>query len=302
MPSLRGTITHQRVFDNFWSITTLRVSDEQHGTQKITVTGNLGGAGPGDSIEVTGDFVEHKEYGRQFRAKQCDIMRPNDRGAVVAWLEHQLPNIGKKRAVHLLDTFGVDGLWDVIENDPGKLKSAGGLTDDRIEQIIGAYARGRADRDQMIQFREWGITPYQAGVIKKKLGDDAMSKIQENPYVLAEHVRGFGFVRADAVAMRMGIKKDHPGRIRAGILHKMREAEMEGHCFVPARKLADSVAVNLLKIGRAGVAMAINHMLKDADTPALVGVDDECKRVSLRGTGAAEVNVAQWFKDRRGDW
>ena len=61
--------------------------------------------------------------------------------------------------------------------------------------------------------------------------------MRSNPYVLMEYVRGFGFNRADDVALRSGTPTDSPMRIAAALHHVLGESVLAGHCFVPQGKL-----------------------------------------------------------------
>ena len=51
-------------------------------------------------------------------------------------------------------------------------------------------------------------------------------------------VDGVGFATADALARGLGTPPDDPGRLDAGLLHALGEAEADGHCFLPRAELA----------------------------------------------------------------
>jgi len=73
---------------------------------------------------------------------------------------------------------------------------------------------------------------------------------RDNPYCLTE-VHGIGFVKADAVALQLGIAKDAKERISAGAAWVLSQAEMEGHTVLP------------LQIFGEGLSSALNTSLPD---------------------------------------
>ena len=84
----------------------------------------------------------------------------------------------------------------------------------------------------MIFLQGVGASPAFAQKIYKAYGQQTISKIKENPYVLAKEIFGIGFKMADAVAAEMGIEKNSPQRIKAGIHYVLSELTQEGHiCF-----------------------------------------------------------------------
>ena len=70
-----------------------------------------------------------------------------------------------------------------------------------------------------------------AARIRKAYGEQAATRVQENPYRLARDVPGIGFVVADRIAQGMGIARDSPQRIQAGVLHVLESLTDEGHVF-----------------------------------------------------------------------
>jgi exodeoxyribonuclease V alpha subunit len=80
--------------------------------------------------------------------------------------------------------------------------------------------------------------------------------ISENPYRLARDIRGVGFRSADQIALRLGIDKTAPVRVRAGISHALAEAMNDGHCGLPVEELLP-FAETLLEVPAAPVETAL---------------------------------------------
>ncbi|MBK8095387.1 MAG: hypothetical protein IPK32_26315 [Verrucomicrobiaceae bacterium] len=75
--------------------------------------------------------------------------------------------------------------------------------------------------------------------IYKTYGAEAQAILKENPYRLAQDIRGIGFKTADDIAYQLGVAADAPQRIKAAILHVLETAAQSGHCCFPEAKLAE---------------------------------------------------------------
>jgi exodeoxyribonuclease V alpha subunit len=202
------------------------------------VTGKLMGVQPGDMLELAGAWMDTK-FGRQFKVRQCTSTVPQTIAGVVAWLASTLPDVGDKRALALVTEFGVAALWETIEANPRALCRVSGITPERADAIAVAYEEQRADRDALIVLRGWGLTARQVERCVERWDTPAevVEVVRANPYVLMEHVAGFGFVRADDVALRAGTPHDSPLRIGAALHHVLGEEVQRGHCYAVQGKL-----------------------------------------------------------------
>ena len=91
-----------------------------------------------------------------------------------------------------------------------------------------------------------GVGTSRAVRIFKTYGHDAIQVMTEDPYRLARDIRGIGFRTADAIAMKLGMTKEAPQRVRAGISFALQEATDDGHCGLPSDELVSS-ATTLLR-------------------------------------------------------
>ena len=228
----------------------------------VTFTGKLLGASPGDGLELVGVWTTHPKYGRQFKVKQCTSKPPQTVEGIVAWMTSTLPDIGEQRARVLVERFGA-GLWETIERTPLALCAINGITPKRAHAIADAYKANRADRDALIALRGYGLTDAQVRrcVDRWETLEDAVANIRANPYDLIDAVPGFGFKRADAVALLAGVAKDSPVRMAAALWHVLNETvATRGHVFVPSGELRARTAT-LLEVTPAEVWPALRAQL-----------------------------------------
>ena len=90
----------------------------------------------------------------------------------------------------------------------------------------------------MVFLQGYGVSPAFAARIYKRYGAAAIARVRENPYRLAFDVWGIGFLSADKLAAALGIARDAPSRVDAGVRHVLDEAAGNGHVFVPRARLA----------------------------------------------------------------
>lgn len=255
LQTIVGEVTSWRAVRDGWGFGSLRPTDRT-ATTDVAFTGSVL-ARVGDTVELVGVWTDHATYGRQFKVRSCTVARPDSADGIVAWLTSTLPSIGPTRARALVDRFGSE-LWAVIETRPGDLTEVDGITTARVEDIVRAYHAARADRDHMILLRGWGLTDSQIARCKDVWGDlgAVVDHVHANPYDLAEHVTGFGFLRADKVARKAGVAVDAPARIVAGVVHVLESAVAAGDCFLWGAELQRR-AVKLLEVTSAVVAEGI---------------------------------------------
>jgi len=240
-----------------WGTGTLRTEAET-----VPITGKLVGVRVGDAVALEGIWVDHPRWGRQLKVRSCTAVRPQTADGTVAWLASTLPDVGLGRAKKLVERFG-DELWDVIEHHLDELTKVEGITPARAKAIQEAYRKHSAQRDHMIALRGWGLTDSQIARCLEQWGTlgAVIDRVRENPYQLAQCVYGFGFKRADEVAMKAGVKFDSPARVAAGVEHVLDEECAKGHCFLPAGALV-RITQKLLGVQSQPVATAIRTAVR----------------------------------------
>src|SRR5208283_3759913 len=75
------------------------------------------------------------------------------------------------------------------------------------------------------------------------------------------------FRTADAIAMRLGMTREAPERVRAGISFALQEATDEGHCGLPVDELV-KLATTLLEVDEGVIRTALSAELADGKVVA----------------------------------
>lgn len=228
--------------------------------EDMTAIGEMPLAGVGERVELTGQWTEHKTYGRQFRAETCKTLAPATLTALKNYLASGLiKGVGESTAQAIVQTFGMETL-DVLEKEPARLAEVPGIGQIRAQTIGASYGAQLGLRDIMLGLQKYGVTIGQAMKLYKIYGELCLAKIEENPYRLIDDVEGIGFKTADAIARNGGVEPDAPYRLRAGLKYTLQWARQEGHTYLPREKLVE-VAAGLLQADIAPVERTLTELL-----------------------------------------
>jgi exodeoxyribonuclease V alpha subunit len=193
--------------------TIARVAADRGGPDLITVVGALLGAQVGESLRLTGRWVSHPKYGRQFDVHSYTTVLPATVQGIRRYLGSGLiKGIGPVMAERMVTHFGVD-ILRVIEGEPGRLIEVPGLGPKRTSLIATAWEEQKLIKEVMVFLQGVGVSTSLAVRIFKKYGPGSISVVRNEPYRLASDVWGIGFKTADTIARSVGIPLDSPERI-----------------------------------------------------------------------------------------
>jgi exodeoxyribonuclease V alpha subunit len=255
----------------------------------ITVVGHAAAISAGEWITATGEWVNDRTHGQQFKARFLRTSPPTSADGIEKYLSSgMIRGVGPVYAKKLVHVFG-EKVFDVIETTPDRLREIDGIGPVRAASILAAWAEQKAVREIMVFLHSHGVGTARAVRIYKTYGSDAIQVMTENPYRLARDIRGIGFKTADAIAMKLGIEKTAIVRVRAGISHALAEAMDEGHCGLPLEELVP-LAEKLLEVSVELVRTALDLELREGTVISDRVNDTEC--VFLAGLHSAERSLA----------
>jgi len=236
----------------------LRVKARGH-RDLITVVGHAVAIGAGEFVQASGQWVNDRTHGVQFRADFLRSAPPTTAEGIEKYLASgMIRGIGPIYAKKRVRTFA-DRVFEVIEHTPERLQDVEGIGPKRADAIVAAWAAQRAIREIMIFLHSHGVGTSRAVRIFKTYGADAIRVISENPYLLARDIRGIGFRTADQIAGKLGIEKTAMIRARAGIGYSLSEAMDNGHCGLPRDGLLTSAAQLLEEERRVDAVVAVGR-------------------------------------------
>lgn len=258
--------------ENGFSVLKLTVKGQK---DPATLVGRVAQITPGEHVVAEGAWIIDRTHGRQFKADMIRATPPDSPEGIEKFLGSGLvKGIGPVYAKKLVAHFGKDVLT-VIDQQSARLQEVDGIGPTRRKAIKESWQEAKAVREIMTFLMSHGVSTARAFRIHKTYGEEAMVKVQADPYCLARDIRGIGFKTADQIASHFGFDKNSPLRARAGVEHMLAEISSRGHCACPRDDLTRQTA-ELLGIDPQIAEDAILHGLADkrlllevrhADTP-----------------------------------
>lgn len=193
-------------------------------------------------IFANGDLVEDK-YGLSFKIDSYYEDLPMSKKEILAFLENKMiRGIGPATAKRLVAKFG-DQTLKIMELYPERLAQVKGVTLKKAQSFHRELMKRKEVMNTYAYLSSIGISPAYCARIYNQFKNFTVSIIKENPYRLTE-VRGIGFLKADEIAMNMGIKRDSEVRLRAGIEY-VQGLTNDGHIYYPTDYLLSRASKEL---------------------------------------------------------
>lgn len=239
--------------------TVLEIAD---GEDLITAVGIMPQASVGDTVNLTGFFITHKTYGKQFSVSACEICRPTESADILKYLSSgAIKGIGSVTAQRLVSEFGESTL-DVMENQPDRVARLRGITESKALAFSAQLKANTGVRTLMLFLGEYGISNTSSVKIYNAFGAGCVEKIKENPYILCSGEFGVTFENADFIAKRENLEAESNVRLRAGITYVLKHNEQNGHTCLPKNKLIE-ISSRLLQVNPELVAGCMDEMIFD---------------------------------------
>ncbi len=246
------------IFNNPENGYTVAVFDTEAGA--IRIAGSFAEPKSGAKYRLEGRFTIHPKYGEQFSVSSYEEMMPEGADAILEFLSAgNIRGIGPKTARQIVDVFG-DETLAVIEETPEKLLMISGIGAKTLEKISTSFGESREFANTAIELRELGIEMNEAVRVYKIYGKDSVRIVSENPYILAEDIRGINFNRADAIAARLGMEPESSVRIESALRYMLRSWAASGSTLMPESYLIEKTA-EFLDVMMDSVADSLRDMV-----------------------------------------
>ncbi|WP_394871560.1 SF1B family DNA helicase RecD2 [Clostridium perfringens] len=212
-----------------------------------TAVGVLPHVKEGQNLKITGSWVNHSQFGKQFKVEECEEILPTSKDGIEKYLSSGIiQGIGPVTAKKIVNKFGEDTL-NILDNNIERLKEIEGIGKKKLETIIESYREQRELKNITIFLQTHGLSVNQCLKIYKKYGASSVDTVKNNPYILCDEISGIGFKTSDKIARSLGIEIDSPFRIQSGIRYVINEFCANGHTFMPKDELIKE-ASNVLTV------------------------------------------------------
>ena len=214
-----------------------------------------------ETLNLKGNWENHKIYGRQFSFREFMPVAPKSEEGMIRYLSSEIfKGIGKKTAQRIVNKFGND-TFKIIDNSPELLSKIKGVNRKQQKSLLNSWEEQRGLRDVMTFLRGVGISHSFAQRIYAKHGMNSIPLIKANPYLLTD-ISGIGFLTADGIAHNLGFDKNSPHRAAAGLLYMLEQQVLNGHTCYPLPDLLEKTAPELL-IDKTILEESLNQLIED---------------------------------------
>lgn len=272
---------------NSYTVATFETSE----MEETTIVGYLPFVNEGDNLKVTGDIVKHPDYGEQFKVATFEKTMPTTPEALEKYLSNgNFKGVGPATAKKIVNTFGKDTI-NVIKLEPNKLTRIKGINKEKALEIAEQFL-ANWEIWQIVGFLDkFGIGPQSAENVYKKLGEGALEKISENPYILIDVASKVNFEKVDKIALELGVEQDNYKRIRSGIKYGLEKIGLNGNSCVLYENLL-KYEQDLLRVDIDSIENTIISMKAKGEL-VLEDRDDGREWVYSKPFYDAEKNIAE---------
>jgi exodeoxyribonuclease V alpha subunit len=237
---------------------------EKEKKELTTIIGNLSGVNPGESLKLTGKWVQNRRFGEQFQVESFEVTLPATLLGIQKYLASGLiKGIGSIISERIVEKFGLHTL-EVIEKKPERLSEVEGIGLKRISMIRKAWGEQKEIKEIMIFLQGHGVGAAYSAKIYKQYGDQSIEMVRENPYRLAHDIYGIGFITADKIAQNLGIDRNSLVRAKAGLIYFLNQLTEEGHVYYPETQLIHK-AKEILNVDEEIVILAVRELTKEKE-------------------------------------
>ncbi len=238
---------------------------ESNSNDEFTATGYTVNLTEGEQISVTGAWVTHPDYGEQFKIEYYKTVLPTKAQDILRYLSSGVVyGVRGATAKKIVNSFGEDAL-NVMLTDPLRLAEIKGISLKKAEKIGEAFREIQAMQNIVMYLQMYNVSANLAVKIYKQFGSDAVDKIKENPYILADLVDGVKFSVADKIAFGEGFAINSPLRIKAGLKYLLMQAAYSGgHVYLPKNLMIEHGAYNL-KVEEVDIENILSDLVMSKD-------------------------------------
>lgn len=237
-----GTITHVlHTGENDFAIVKVKMDKGK----LYTALGKIPYPIKGLPVELTGELKYSEKYNEdQLYVKSCKSTLSDKAMSAMKFLGSGcIKGIGPSTAKAIVMQYGTDVA--AIMGDDKKLLSISGISEKKLKKIKSSYEKNK-ELFEIYNVTNGSVTFNQATKIFEKYKDKASFILNRNPYQMIYDIDGFGFIKADTLALKSGFLFDSRERTNAAMVYCLKSAAQEnGHCYLPKAELKERVR-NLL--------------------------------------------------------
>jgi len=187
----------------------------------INITGVLPKLNEKKEYILYGNMVTHPKYGLQFAVDSFEIKMPTKEEELVTFLSSDLFPIGEKTAEKIVNMFHEETINKILENKDC-LQLIPRLNEKKIDKIYNVLKDYQNTSNIVLELTKLGFEMKESLSFLNKYDNKILDTVNTNVYELID-TDEMPFTKIDEIALGMGIEDDDDRRVKALIIHIMKE-------------------------------------------------------------------------------
>ncbi len=223
------------------------VCDLRSDKSVITLVGIMPLLIVGENVVASGAFVQHADYGRQFKVETCERKNPTREEEIIEYLSSGfIKGLGPTTAQRIVDEFK-EKTFEILQFEPYRLSEIKGITSEKALAFGQAFLEHESMRGIVMLMQRYGVPSSYAAKIWKRFGAQAETEIRRNPYRLSEGDIGLGFSVCDRIAFSLGLEPYSKERLKSALIYLLNASIANGHTYTPKDELI-RLGIKLTKV------------------------------------------------------
>lgn len=258
MEQIKGTIRSIRYANTKNGYTVCDLKDENN--TQVTLVGIMPMLVEGENVIATGEYVNHPDYGRQFKVEQCERNIPTREEGIIQYLSSGfIKGLGKVTANNIVEKFKEE-TFNIFQLEPYRLAEIKGITPEKALSYGQAFLEHENMRNIIMLMQKYGVSSDIAVKIWNRFGSHAEKEVRQNPYRLTETDIGLEFTICDRIALSLGLEPNSLERLKSALLYLLSAEIAKGHTYSPKEELI-RLGVKLTKISEELIYNAFDSLL-----------------------------------------
>ena len=208
---------------NGYTVALFKIKDKniEFDNDIINITGIFPKLNEKKEYTLYGNMVTHPKYGPQFAVDSFEIKMPSKEEELVTFLSSDLFPIGEKTAEKIVNMFHEDTINKILKNKDC-LQLIPRLNEKKIDKIYNVLKNYQNTSNIVLELTKLGFEMKESLSFLNKYDNKILDTVNTNVYELID-TDEMPFKKIDEIALGMGIEEDDDRRIKALIIHIMKE-------------------------------------------------------------------------------
>ena len=258
--------------------------------ESYTLSGYIVNLDEGLTYEFNCEEVHHPKYGTQYKVLSYQNIMDTSKEGIITYLSSNLfPGVGLICAEKIYEALGENCL-DIIEKDPNSLDRISGITNKQKQVVYTKILENRVVEKIFVKLYQIGLSSKMVMKLYEKYQYETLDIIEANPYRLIYDLEGFGFKKADELAMKLGFSLNDKERLKALLVFTMNNVcNQYGLTYLTSNQLITTAYNYSLTETNIEVSL-LTKMLNEVVSDKRLVVEND--RIYLPGIYYSEIRIS----------